>query len=114
MLGHRSHEGRPSPFLSPLTSCIPSLAVTGVPTTLLLPIVTLSVSLAILAAWAAVALLLLSTGTLEPASPGFGHLHVPLATWGWLALLTFGALWMLCFVRHLQHFVLMMVGWLID
>ena len=42
-------------------------------------------------------------GDLEREAPGFGRLYVPLPTWGWFALLIFSAMWLLCFVRHVQH-----------
>lgn len=80
-----------------------SRAVAAQPATLLLPILTLLVSLAIVSGSAYVGALLASTGELVRAQPGFGHLHVPLETWGWGALLVFGTLWLLCFVRHVQH-----------
>ena len=80
-----------------------SRAVTGVPSTLLLPVVTLTLSLAILAGWLCLGVLLLSTGEMEATTPGFGHIHVPLVTWAWFILLTASCLWTLCFVRHMQH-----------
>ena len=80
-----------------------SRAVSALPSTLLLPVVTLMLSAAILFLCALVCLLLISTGELLVVSPGFGHLHVPLATWGYVALVCFAGVWFLCFVRHLQH-----------
>ena len=41
--------------------------------------------------------LLLSTGELLIATPGFGHFHVSLETSGWMALHVFGTLWLVCF-----------------
>ena len=78
-------------------------AVAATPASLLLPILSLALSAAILTGAVTLAALLLSTGDLELASPGFGHLHVPLPTWGWSALLAFTTAWLLCFVRHAQH-----------
>jgi len=78
-------------------------AVAATPATLLLPILSLVHSAVILAGAAALGALLLSTGDLELAAPGFGHLYVPLSTWGWFTLLGFTCAWLLCFVRHAQH-----------
>ena len=64
---------------------------------------TLALSVGIFAAGGTVALHLFSTGELVKAFPGFGHLHISLATWGWVSLLLFGCLWLLCYVRHVQH-----------
>ena len=69
-----------------------SRAVTGVPSTLLLPVITLSISVALLAGYGVVAVLLLSTGELEPTTPGFGHIFLPVDTCSWLALLTFACM----------------------
>ena len=80
-----------------------SRAVAAQPATLLLPVLTLALSAGIIAACAVICTLLLSTGDLVRATPGFGHLYVPLSTCGWMALVVFGAMWMLCFVKHLQH-----------
>ena len=54
-----------------------SRAVSALPSTLLLPVVTLMLSAAILFLCTLVCLLLISTGELLVVSPGFGHLHVP-------------------------------------
>ena len=80
-----------------------SRAVSALPSTLLLPVLTLALSACLLVACGVVVLLLLSTGELMIAQPGFGHVHVPLATWGYVILLCFACLWLLCFARHLQH-----------
>ena len=80
-----------------------SRAVTGVPSVLLLPIATLCLSAAIFCGWGITAVLLISTGELEPRTPGFGHIFLPIETWGWLALLGLTGVWTLCFIRHVQH-----------
>lgn len=80
-----------------------SKAVAALPLMLLLPLASLALGLCLLAYAAYAALLLISTGELQPGHAGFAHITVPASTWGWLALHALGALWLLWFVKHLQH-----------
>lgn len=80
-----------------------SKAVHALPALLMLPVATLVLSSALAAYALAVGVLLASTGDVIYGRQGFGQIDISDVTWGAILVHTLGALWMLVFLRHVQH-----------